>query len=284
VRDVDKKRGTKRPGSARDAPPEPAFAGRAIAAPVGEQGQDKTNGPPAQGASVGQADVEGGEVFRGMDDYLDQMKAPLPPSGVTLVSPQDIKALKRFKADLEQLRHYKAGGEETDLLEYIRRHPVGKAAEKRTGRTVEELLSECNLIIGEVPYLASWIIHGTGKEDFIKAEDQFPVRLLVCFAWQLSTRPNQDKETDRALACVAGAIAHFHAGEKLDAENRRRKAAAAASALKRKRRGDKTRRKVVKMWRDLEDHEPHERAGIIASRLGITSGMARRHLKKAGVS
>jgi hypothetical protein len=215
--------------------------------------------------------------------------------------------MKQFVADLEQLRHYKAGEQEIDLVEHIKSDPIGQAAEQRTGRTVEELLTGCSLYIGDPQYLDSWPL--TSPAEFVRAEDQFDLRLLLCLAWYLVTPPNQDEETSRALDTVAQARNNFYANEKLDAQRRelatkqadldaqkrelaaqqekldaereRRQAGGRAAAVSEKRSAN--RDAIGREWASLSNKPQRDRAAIIADRLGITAGQVRRHLRKAGL-
>jgi hypothetical protein len=196
-----------------------------------------------------------------------------------LVSAEEIKAPKYFVADLEQLRHHEAGDREIDLLAVITNDEIAKAAEERTGRKAEEILSKCTLLTGDFQFLDSWIV--VWPNGFAKAEDQFPVRLLLLLAWSYSTRASQNKGTDRALASVSDAIVRFRAGQKLAAENRRRRAGGVAAAMSEKRSA--SREAVMRAWASLNNMPKRYRATIIAKRLGIAAGQVRRHVKKAGL-
>jgi hypothetical protein len=222
--------------------------------------------------------------------------------------------MKQFVANLAQLRHYKAGEQEIDLVGHIKSDPIGQAAEQRTGLTAEELLTGCSLYIGDPQYLDSWPV--TDYNGVVKAEDDYLVRLLLSFAWQVSTLPNQDEQTDRALDTVAQARKDFYASEKLeaqkrdlatkqgtldakqadleaqrlelvvqqkklDAERERRSAGGRAAAMSEKRSSN--REDVVREWASLSNKPKRERAGIIAGRLGITAGQVRRLVRKAGL-
>jgi len=202
------------------------------------------------------------------------------------ISPEAMRAPKRFKVDLDRLRHYKTGDQEIDVLAMITNDDIAKDAEERTGRKAEEILSKCTLLLSDVQFLDSWIVLWPNR--FIRAEDQFPVRLLLQFAWWYSTQPNQDQETDRALASVSDAITRFRADreldarqKKLDAEQERRSAGGRAAAMSEKR--NTNREAVMREWASLNNKSKHDRAAIIAERLGITAGQVRRHVKKAGL-
>ena len=192
--------------------------------------------------------------------------------------------MREFHADVPSLRTWtRADGKRIDLISYVKGHPIGQAAEERTGHTVEEILSKSGLLMGDVQFIGGWIVESDG---FTRAEDQFCVRLLLCFAWQLSTLPNQDEWTDRALASVADEITTFCLSErlsaqqnKLDAEQQRRRAGGLAASENRKGRYHC----AAEIWRNLEGTPKHDRAAIIAKRLQITPGTVRRHLKKAGL-
>jgi len=215
--------------------------------------------------------------------------------------------MKCFQANLDQLRHHKAGDEDVDLLGHIKNDPIGQAAEQRTGRTVEELLAGCSLYIGDPQYLDSWPF--TDYDGVVKVEDDWLVRLLLSFAWQVSTLPNQDEETDRALDTVAQARKDFYAREKLDAQTRelaakqadldaqkrdlaakqqkldaeqdRRSAGGRAAAMSEKR--SRNREAVIREWASLNNKPKRDRAAIIAERLGITAGQVGCLARKAGL-
>ena len=121
------------------------------------------------------------------------------------MSSEPLKTPVPFLANLEQLRHYRAGEREIDLLAEILNDEIAKAAEERTGRGAEEILAVCRLVIGDFQYLASWSVLWPSR--FAKAEDQFTVRLLLLLAWWYSTPPNRDTETNRALESVSAEIA-----------------------------------------------------------------------------
>jgi hypothetical protein len=256
-------------------------------------------------------DIDDGEVF---GDAEDDLENAAQPGGATLISPEEFRAPERFEADLGKLRHWRAGDQEIDLLTVITNDEIAKAAEKRTGRKAEEILSTCTLLIGDVQFLDSWIVLWPNR--FIRAEDQFPVRLLLQFAWWYSTLPNQDRETDRALASVSDAITRFRADteldarqekldaqrqelaakqadleaqrlelvaqqEKLDAEQERRSAGGRAAAVSEKRSAN--REGLIQQWASVNNKPEHERATLIAKRLGITAGQVRRLVKKTGL-
>ena len=170
--------------------------------PVEIQGQEakgcaNAGQVPTQALPMVEMDLDDGEVFGDADDDSRQcLEDVAQPGGVTLVPPEEMWAPKEFEADLEKLRHWRAGDQEIDLLAEIRNDEIAKAAEDRTGRSAEEILSNCTLVIGDVQFLDSWIVLWPSR--FIRAEDQFPVRLLLQFAWWYSTPPNQDRETDRS--------------------------------------------------------------------------------------
>jgi hypothetical protein len=212
-----------------------------------------------QAASVGEEDGEGENSpkppkgARGVDsDAANFMAdhATARPGAVEFASSKNIRGLRYITPDLEKLRHYRAGGKESDLVAYLKSGTIGKAVEKRTGRTVEELLSGCRLVMGDFQFLDSWII--LCSDSLVKAEDQFHVRLLLLHAWSLSAMPNQDEETDRALASVADAITQFQTGielaarqEKLTKHHRDRQDAGRAARGKVKSRNEE---EVKRRW------------------------------------
>jgi hypothetical protein len=231
-------------------------------------------------------DLDDGEVFGDTEDDRRQCLEDVAQThGETL--------MRQFVANLDQLRHYKAGEQEIDLVGHIKNDPIGHATGQRTGRTVEELLTRCSLYIGDPQYLDSWPL--TDYDGVVKAEDDWLVRLLLSFAWQVFTLPNQDEETNRALDTVASARKDFYASEKLNAQKRelaaqqeklaaeqaRRSAGGRAAAVSEERSAN--REAVVREWASLSNRPKRDRAAIIAERLGIAAGQVRRHARKAGL-
>ena len=153
----------------KKAPTKSAQAGHDPVEIEGQEAKGRAN--VTQTLPIVETDLEDGEVF---GDAEDDLEDATQPGEVTLISPEEFRAPEQFVADLEKLRNWKAGDQEIDLLAVITDDEIAKAAEERTGRKAEEILSRCTLLIGDVQFLDSWIVLWPNR--FIRAEDQFPVR------------------------------------------------------------------------------------------------------------
>jgi hypothetical protein len=151
---------------------------------------------------------------------------------------QAARPWKDFHGDVDSLRSWtRSDGKKIDLVAHIESDPIGQAVEKRTGRTVEEILTTCCLFIGDGA-IDTW--HVPRLPESWEPKNRDLVRLLLGFAWQLSTLPNQDKETDRALEKVAEARRTFYAVREMKSRG--------GKTPRKTSSGNKTRAQLKRYW------------------------------------
>jgi hypothetical protein len=156
---------------------------------------------------------------------------------------------------------------------------IEEAVEK-TGHSFREILKECQLVLGGQPdYPDTWPIRW--PPGYISPEHGPLVRAVLFLTWQPSADDYRDEDLQRRHNRAVDWMAHHVAGVHLTAEHRRRQAGGRAAAMSEKRSSN--REDVVRGWASLSNKPKRERAATIASRLGITAGQVRRHVRKAGL-
>ena len=242
----------------------PAARGTTNAATAGQEARQGTKAPPVRAAQA--------EAPPDLDDLLWYAKFP------------DVRPPKGWKGDLHSFRRdstceqYNSWSKEVKAsrpvgaslplpelfqpnpdaarLAFIKNHPIGKSAERKTGHTVEELLSSYCLRIGNVHVLDNWVVVPASPKGKVKADHADALDLLL-LAWWLSTPPNPDVNTNLALNTVGAAIEAFHASYEL-----KLKGVGKVNEAKKKQAQD-TSDEIKRHWTESKRPE-HERAHFIA--------------------
>ena len=155
-----------------------------------------------------------------------------------------------------------------------------KDAVAKTGHTFQEILTNCQLLLdGQPDYPDTWTIRWPC--GFIAPDNGHLVRAALLLVWAFNDDDPRDENLQRRHERAVDWMAHYVAGVRLTAEHRRRQAGGHGAAASDKRTAN--RKAVVRQWMSLSNRPTHERAAIIADRLGITARHVRRLLRKSGL-
>jgi len=156
-----------------------------------------------------------------------------------------------------------------------------KEAVAKTGHTFRDILKNCQLVLdGQPEYPDTWPIRWPC--GFVTAENGHLVRAALLLVWAFNRDDLGDEDLRRRHDRAVDWMAHYVAGVKLTAEYKRRQAGGRAASRSESR--NENRDVVIQHWASLSNRPTHERAALIAERIGITPGQVRRLARKAGLS
>jgi hypothetical protein len=251
IRQVRDKWNAEHPGKPLPALRERKTASEAKPPPVGSEARDGENGPQASSGAApvakdGQDDTKATPAGQGRpSEPVETLDGIAEARRVPLRSWEG-----DFMPDVERLRQLPADHN----LTWLKNHLVGRAIEKHTSHTVEELLDTYMLSFGGVAFFNGWqamqVKTGknwedmqvkTGEDDVsVEVKHEEILRLLLALAWVCSLPWPRDDETEHVVSTVSTAIKAFRAAHELRSKGGKKP--------RRTSSGNETRAQLKRYW------------------------------------
>lgn len=170
------------------------------------------------------------------------------------------------------------------LYKELKDHPLTKRAIKSSGKTFDELIDNFSISVedGDPEFPESWPMMFSIK---ISQDCWSDVRVFIILIWSYSEDSFSDQfEPHRRKAAEYLLKEEYAIGYIRDqALQEGRKVGGKQKAIQRQIECDLLSKKIITLWHELDNKDPHNRAEIIAKRLGITAKTVRHYLKKANL-